>query len=201
MFLDGIVEETIRARRDAGFSLDSPQGTAIGYRQVLDYIDAKLVNGDFSRAGLLDCLTKVQNATRPYVRHQLLWFRSEQLYQFMQAETPPVPLSKSACMPLDHYSISPAAAAQLEDSIVHQFSKREFDYWNDLLSPESQADQERIRMSAKDERITRQLKRYQTKLQILHQDSVVDSILQNIQRVWHESNPNPIHTNGTNSNQ
>jgi tRNA dimethylallyltransferase len=68
MFQSGLEEET-RRHLDAGLAPGSQPMLAVGYRQMVQYIQGELT--------LQQALEKAQQATRNYAKRQLTWFRRE----------------------------------------------------------------------------------------------------------------------------
>ena len=83
MFEAGFVEE-VRGLLDAGFSPDSPAFSAIGYRQVIDYLMGKI---DIEEAIML-----IKRITRKFVRRQSNWFKlDDPKIKWFQVEACAVP--------------------------------------------------------------------------------------------------------------
>jgi tRNA dimethylallyltransferase len=64
----GLVEE-VRALLAMGYSPDLPTLSAIGYREIIDYLHGHL--------SLEEALAQIQRATRVFVRRQANWFKLE----------------------------------------------------------------------------------------------------------------------------
>ena len=68
MFAAGFVEE-VRQLLEAGFSPDLPAFSAIGYREVIAYLQGRLT--------LSEAEQEIRRATRVYVRRQANWFKQD----------------------------------------------------------------------------------------------------------------------------
>jgi tRNA dimethylallyltransferase len=68
MLATGLIEET-QALLDQGYSPELPPLSAIGYRQVIEYL-----NGEIS---LEEVVTQMKRITRRFVRHQANWFSED----------------------------------------------------------------------------------------------------------------------------
>jgi len=68
MFADGLVEETKKlVERGYGKTITSKQ--ALGYQQVLDYLDDK--------TSLADCMSLIKRDTRRFAKRQITWLRAD----------------------------------------------------------------------------------------------------------------------------
>ena len=78
MLKEGLVEE-VRSLLAAGYSPELPSLSAIGYRQIVEYLQGKI---DISEAAIL-----MKRRTRQFVRRQANWFKLEDPdIQWFQAE-------------------------------------------------------------------------------------------------------------------
>ena len=79
MVEDGLVDE-VRGLVDAGFksALCSPK--AIGYREIIDYLDGK--------KSLEQAITDIKTNSRRYGKRQRTWFRSEARIHWIDANIP-----------------------------------------------------------------------------------------------------------------
>ena len=68
MIANGFVEE-VRGLMERGYTLAHPPMSAIGYKEIVKYID-----GDYS---LDDCIAEIKKRTRQLVRRQANWFKLE----------------------------------------------------------------------------------------------------------------------------
>ncbi|MCA8940062.1 MAG: tRNA (adenosine(37)-N6)-dimethylallyltransferase MiaA, partial [Planctomycetes bacterium] len=69
----GLVAEVERIQKGEGFSQSA--AAAIGYRQILDYLDGKL--------SLEEAIEKIQNRTWNLARKQLMWFKRHQAMKWI----------------------------------------------------------------------------------------------------------------------
>lgn len=81
MFDQGLVEE-VRALRKVGLTRDSTAGQAIGYSQVLDYLDGEINLTEAKEATYL--------GTRRYARRQRSWFKRDPRVEWVDAWEPDV---------------------------------------------------------------------------------------------------------------
>ena len=70
MLEDGLLEETQRLCADGLFANSSTAAQAIGYKEMLDYLDG--------RATLAESVENLKRASRRYAKRQLTWFRSHE---------------------------------------------------------------------------------------------------------------------------
>ena len=78
MLSDGLVEE-VRQLRDRGFDAALPTLSAIGYREICDYLDGKI--------SLDEAVTLMKRFTRDYIRRQANWFKqNDPSIHWLQAE-------------------------------------------------------------------------------------------------------------------
>jgi tRNA dimethylallyltransferase len=68
MLENGLVEE-VRSLLAQGYAPDSPAFSAIGYRQIIDYLQGEI--------SLDEALVRIRRATRTYVRRQANWFKPD----------------------------------------------------------------------------------------------------------------------------
>ncbi|MGD2157333.1 MAG: tRNA (adenosine(37)-N6)-dimethylallyltransferase MiaA [Anaerolineales bacterium] len=68
MIENGLIEE-VRGLLEAGFSPDLPPFSAIGYRQIIDYLQGEI---SFSEA-----INRMKRISRRYVRRQANWFKKD----------------------------------------------------------------------------------------------------------------------------
>ncbi len=68
MFAEGLVEET-RILLERGYSPDLPPLSAIGYRQVIQYLKGEIP--------MDDVVVQMKRITRRFVRHQANWFKED----------------------------------------------------------------------------------------------------------------------------
>lgn len=76
MFDRGLVDE-VRGLREIGLERDSTAGQAIGYAQVLDYLDGTLTHEEAKEQTII--------GTRRYARRQRSWFRRDPRIQWIDA--------------------------------------------------------------------------------------------------------------------
>lgn len=81
MFERGFVDE-VRSLREAGLVRNSTAGQAIGYAQVLDFLDGTL--------SLDDAIELTIVGTRRYARRQRSWFKRDKRIQWLDAAQPDV---------------------------------------------------------------------------------------------------------------
>lgn len=63
------LEREVRGLREAGLRRGTPAGEALGYRQLLDYIDGRMT--------LQRAVDDIKARTRNYAKRQLTWFRKD----------------------------------------------------------------------------------------------------------------------------
>ena len=68
MLDEGLVDE-VRALLEQGYSPDLPSLSAIGYREIVAYLQAKI--------SLEDAITQMKRQTRVFVRRQANWFKAD----------------------------------------------------------------------------------------------------------------------------
>jgi tRNA dimethylallyltransferase len=74
MLEDGLVEE-VRALRNRGYHRDLTSMQALGYKEIMMYLD-----GEFS---LDEAVEAIKRGTRKYAKRQLSWFRRlSEIYWF-----------------------------------------------------------------------------------------------------------------------
>ena len=78
MVKEGLVEETQQIL-SMGYPESSPPLKAIGYKQVIEYLDGKL--------SLLEMVEEIKKATRRYAKRQRTWFRKEG-FTWIDSENP-----------------------------------------------------------------------------------------------------------------
>jgi tRNA dimethylallyltransferase len=66
MFVDGFVEE-VKMLLDKGYSADLPSLSAIGYREIINYLHGEIT--------LEDARAQIKRKTRVFVRRQSNWFK------------------------------------------------------------------------------------------------------------------------------
>ena len=77
MLMDGLLEET-RSLRDAGvFARNSTAAQAIGYKELLGYLDGKET--------LAEAVEALKRATRRYAKRQITWFGAKDYVQWIDA--------------------------------------------------------------------------------------------------------------------
>ncbi|KAB3523387.1 tRNA (adenosine(37)-N6)-dimethylallyltransferase MiaA [Corynebacterium sp. zg254] len=81
MFEQGLVDEVTRLK-DQGLVRESTAGQAIGYAQVLDYLDGEL--------SYEEAVEKTIIGTRRYARRQRSWFQRDKRIQWIDASAPDV---------------------------------------------------------------------------------------------------------------
>jgi tRNA A37 N6-isopentenylltransferase MiaA len=64
----GWVEE-VEALRAAGYGTDAPGMSAVGYREIIAFLD--------DRMSLEEAVDQIRRGTRRYARRQLTWFRNQ----------------------------------------------------------------------------------------------------------------------------
>ncbi|CAN4096962.1 unnamed protein product [Withania somnifera] len=86
---DGLLSEA-RWLLDLGLLPNSNSATrAIGYRQAMEYLLRCRENGGWSSAGdFYGFLSEFQTASRNFARRQMIWFRNEQIYEWIDASKP-----------------------------------------------------------------------------------------------------------------
>lgn len=67
MLETGLVEE-VQNLLDAGYSINNPTLSAIGYREIIDYLEGYI--------SLADAIQEMKRKTRTFVRRQANWFKS-----------------------------------------------------------------------------------------------------------------------------
>ena len=67
MFKEGLVEEVKALRKK--FKLSNTAAAAIGYKEVIDYLDGKL--------SLEDCKELIKKRTRNYAKRQVTFFKNQ----------------------------------------------------------------------------------------------------------------------------
>lgn len=90
MVADGLLQEA-SILLDKGVSPNSnPPSRAIGYRQAMEYLQ-ECREGDVYPTvdRFLQFLSTFQQASRNYAKRQMVWFRSEQLYRWLDASREP----------------------------------------------------------------------------------------------------------------
>ena len=65
MIKEGMLEEVIKLKNDAGLTQTSPCGRLVGIRQAIDYIEGRITFHEF--------VTEAEFATRRLAKHQLTW--------------------------------------------------------------------------------------------------------------------------------
>ena len=65
MINEGMLEEVIKLKNDAGLTQTSPCGRLVGIRQAIDYIEGRITFNEF--------VTEAEFATRRLAKHQLTW--------------------------------------------------------------------------------------------------------------------------------
>jgi tRNA dimethylallyltransferase len=79
MFAHGLVDE-VRALREIGLTEGKTASRALGYQQVLDYLDGKCTEAK--------AIADTQQATRRFVRRQRSWFRRDKRITWFNAADP-----------------------------------------------------------------------------------------------------------------
>lgn len=87
MFDRGFVDE-VRTLIDAGLTPNSTAGRAIGYAQVLDYLDGRISYDEAVESTI--------TGTRRYVRRQRSWFNRDKRITWIDADQPPEELVRTA---------------------------------------------------------------------------------------------------------
>ncbi|MDP2964682.1 MAG: tRNA (adenosine(37)-N6)-dimethylallyltransferase MiaA [Pelolinea sp.] len=67
MFKRGFISE-VKALLDQGYSIQDPPMSAIGYHEVIQYIEGSM--------GLQECIERIKKRSREFVRRQANWFKS-----------------------------------------------------------------------------------------------------------------------------
>ena len=67
MFRRGFISE-VKALLDQGYSIQDPPMSAIGYHEVIQYIEGSM--------GLQECIERIKKRSREFVRRQANWFKS-----------------------------------------------------------------------------------------------------------------------------
>jgi len=82
MFTAGFADE-VKLLLNNGYAKSLPSMSAIGYREVADYLDGSI--------SFDECIARIKRATRVYVRRQANWFKKEdpQIYWFDPGQDPP----------------------------------------------------------------------------------------------------------------
>ena len=77
MIQNGWVQEVLNLRQ-AGLSDDAPGFRAVGYREILAYLDGKIT--------LDQAAQEIKKKSRHYARRQLIWFRKEEKAYWIERE-------------------------------------------------------------------------------------------------------------------
>ena len=77
MLENGLLSE-VKALRDAGMTEEMTSMHAIGYRQLLRYLDG--------RSSYEEAVSEIQRETRRYAKRQLTWFRRDKSARFVDVE-------------------------------------------------------------------------------------------------------------------
>ena len=77
MLQEGLIDETIRMK-EKGLEENSSAASAIGYRQVLDYLKTNQTPKDYS-----DFVAEFKKASRNYAKRQFTWFRKQPLFDWI----------------------------------------------------------------------------------------------------------------------
>lgn len=87
--IDGILSEA-KWLLDVGLLPNSnPATRAIGYRQAMEYLLRCRENGGWSSAGdFYGFLSEFQKESRNFAKRQMIWFRNEQIYEWIDASRP-----------------------------------------------------------------------------------------------------------------
>jgi len=80
MLKDGFLEEVIRLEQQ-GLRQNSSASQAIGYRQVLDFLQTSQSSEEYDQF-----VTKFKQATRHYAKRQFTWFRKEPLFRWLDVD-------------------------------------------------------------------------------------------------------------------
>ena len=82
MFENGLIEE-VKSLLNNGYAKFLPSMSAIGYREVADYLEGRI--------SLVDCVSLIKRSTRVFVRRQANWFKKEdpQIHWFDPRQEPP----------------------------------------------------------------------------------------------------------------
>lgn len=75
------LEREVRGLREAGLRRGTPAGEALGYRQLLDYLDGRMT--------LQQAVDDIKARTRNYAKRQLTWFRKDPRIQWFMVELGP----------------------------------------------------------------------------------------------------------------
>lgn len=76
----GLVEE-VKALEKQGLRQNPSASQAIGYRQVLEYLDTKQTEEDYKRL-----VTHFKTSSRHYAKRQFTWFKKEPLFKWLNVE-------------------------------------------------------------------------------------------------------------------
>lgn len=79
MFSQGLVEE-VKRLADMGYTKDMNSMKAIGYKEVMDYLNGKM--------SLDECIETVKRGSRRYAKRQLTWFRRDERIQYIGCKNP-----------------------------------------------------------------------------------------------------------------
>jgi tRNA dimethylallyltransferase len=77
MLQEGLIDETIRMK-ELGLEQNSSAQTAIGYRQVLDYLKTEMTPKDYQ-----NFVAEFKKASRNYAKRQFTWFRKQPLFEWI----------------------------------------------------------------------------------------------------------------------
>jgi len=80
MMAEGFIDEVIRMEKE-GLSSNTSAAQAIGYRQVLEYLNTERTDADYKK---LD--EKFKQASRNYAKRQATWFNKEPLFKKIDME-------------------------------------------------------------------------------------------------------------------
>jgi tRNA dimethylallyltransferase len=103
----GLVAE-VRRLLDAGFGPDLPAMQALGYREIVPYLEG--------RRGLAESLDLLARNTRRYAKRQLTWFRADPRYRWLDAgdDAPEALAGRIAAIVSGHGPAPEAAAGRIE---------------------------------------------------------------------------------------
>ena len=82
MINEGMLEEVIKLKNDAGLTQTNPCGRLVGIRQAMDYIEGRTTFNQF--------VTQAEFATRRLAKHQLTWLSNLENLTIIKAFTKPL---------------------------------------------------------------------------------------------------------------
>jgi tRNA A37 N6-isopentenylltransferase MiaA len=137
MISSGLLEEVSQLMH-RGLTINMPAASAIGYRQSIQYLE----NMNFSDEVFYTFLEELSKTTRRYARSQRNWFRTEDIYEFI--EVPVCELAIEAAVSPPMLDMPTLVRQQLQKRITTLFGMTTEEYWQHRFSDSTKQSQEEV---------------------------------------------------------